>query len=174
MRCPYCQRDNDSVRDSRSVDDGKAIRRRRQCNFCKRRFTTFERVEGSLLVVKKSGEREPFIRDKIIRGLERACWKRSISATKIQLMAEMVEQAIMEENELEVPSRLIGEKVMELLAVEDQVAYVRFASVYQSFQNADDFVRELRPILKKPGRKLPDVPRGKRGEKGAREDADEE
>ncbi len=102
MRCPFCQRDNDSVRDSRTVDDGRCIRRKRFCNHCKRRFTTFERVERSLLVIKKGGEREPFARSKIEYGLERACWKREVTAERIRLIAEEVENEIAEEYELEV------------------------------------------------------------------------
>jgi transcriptional repressor NrdR len=149
MRCPFCQHDNDSVRDSRAVEDGRSIRRRRFCHHCKRRFTTFERVEGSLLVVKKGGEREPFSREKIERGLERACWKRQVPAEAIRQLAAEVESQISEEYELEVPSAHIGEKVMHMLAEVDQVAYVRFASVYRQFKDARDFVDELRPILKK-------------------------
>ncbi len=149
MRCPFCQRDNDSVRDSRTVDDGRCIRRKRFCNHCKRRFTTFERVERSLLVIKKGGEREPFARSKIEYGLERACWKREVTAERIRLIAEEVENEIAEEYELEVPTRDIGELVMKHLADVDQVAFVRFASVYREFKDARDFVDELRPILKK-------------------------
>lgn len=149
MRCPYCQRDNDSVRDSRAVEDGRSIRRRRFCNHCKRRFTTYERVEGSLLVIKKDGAREPFSREKIVRGLERACWKRSVPADRLHLVAEVLENQILEEYELEVPSSEIGNLVMEQLADIDQVAFVRFASVYREFKDARDFVDELRPILKR-------------------------
>ncbi len=148
MRCPFCQMDNDSVRDSRVVDDGKSIRRRRYCNHCKRRFTTYERVEASLLVVKKDGGREAFRREKIIRGLERACWKRAVSAEVIRQLAENIEAQIQDEFEHEVPSRVIGEMLMEHLATIDQVAFVRFASVYREFKDATDFVAELRPILK--------------------------
>ena len=150
MRCPFCQRDNDSVRDSRTVDDGRCIRRRRFCNHCKRRFTTFERVERSLLVIKKGGEREPFARSKIEYGLERACWKREVTAERIRLIAEEVENEIAEDYELEVPTRDIGELVMKHLAEVDQVAFVRFASVYREFKDARDFVDELRPMLKRP------------------------
>lgn len=147
MRCPYCQKDNDSVRDSRTLKEGRVIRRRRFCNHCKRRFTTFERVERMLLVVKKGGEREPFSREKIERGLERACWKRHVPAEKIRLIAEEVENEIAEEHDLEVHSQDIGEKVMKHLARVDQVAFVRFASVYREFKDARDFVDELEPIL---------------------------
>jgi transcriptional repressor NrdR len=147
MRCPYCQQDNDSVRDSRSVDEGRVIRRRRVCNHCHRRFTTYERVEASLLVVKKDSVREPFNRDKLEQGLERACWKRAISAEKIRELVAEIEQQVTEEYELEVPSRQIGNLVMKRLAEIDQVAYVRFDSVYHEFKDARDFVAELQPIL---------------------------
>jgi transcriptional repressor NrdR len=152
MRCPYCQMDNDSVRDSRVVEDGKSIRRRRVCNHCKRRFTTYERVEAALLVIKKDGARESFMREKIERGLERSCWKRPVSAETIRLMAENIENQIQEEFDLEVPSREIGELAMKQLAEIDQVAFVRFASVYREFKDASDFVEELRPMLHRKGR----------------------
>ena len=157
MRCPFCQRDNDSVRDSRTVDEGRCIRRRRFCNHCKRRFTTFERVERSLLVIKKGGEREPFARSKIEYGLERACWKREVTADRIRLVAEEVENEIAEEYELEVPTHDIGELVMKHLAEVDQVAYVRFASVYREFKDVRDFVDELEPMLAE--NRLPEKPK---------------
>lgn len=149
MRCPYCHHDNDSVRDSRVVDDGKAIRRRRFCNSCRRRFTTYERIAGTLHVIKKSGVREPFSRAKIERGLELACWKRKISGDQRAQMVEAIEAQLIEEYDLEVESHAIGTMCMEYLATIDQVAYVRFASVYREFTDVSDFVKELRPILNK-------------------------
>jgi transcriptional repressor NrdR len=129
MRCPYCQIDNDKVIDSRASEDGMAIRRRRECLGCHRRYTTFERVEEvSIKVIKKDGNRVPFDRTKIKSGLEKACWKRPISDDQIE-------------------TRDIGELVMQQLAKLDQVAYVRFASVYREFKDARDFVEELQPIL---------------------------
>jgi len=149
MRCPYCHHDNDSVRDSRVVDDGKAIRRRRFCNSCRRRFTTYERIAGTLHVIKKSGVREPFSRAKVERGLELACWKRKISADQRAQMVEAIEAQLIEEYDLEVESHAIGTMCMKYLETIDQVAYVRFASVYREFTDVSDFVKELRPILNK-------------------------
>ncbi len=148
MRCPFCQIDNDSVRDSRAVEDGRAIRRRRYCHNCRRRFTTFERTAGSLSVIKKNGEREPFARQKIEQGLELACRKRKVSAEMRAKMADAIESELQEEHELEVPSSEIGRLCMQHLAAVDQVAYVRFASVYRDFQDIQDFMQELKPILK--------------------------
>lgn len=147
MRCPYCQHDNDSVRDSRSVEDGKSIRRRRVCNNCERRFTTYERIVGALMVVKKNGEREAFDRTKIERGLQLACHKRAISASIRARIAEDIETELTETYEAEVSSQDIGVLCMRHLAQIDQVAYVRFASVYREFQDVDDFVQELGPML---------------------------
>lgn len=152
MRCPFCHHDNDSVRDSRVVEDGKAIRRRRYCNSCRRRFTTYERVAGMLQVIKKSGEREPFSREKVERGLELACWKRKVTGEQRRQIAESIEAQLMEEYELEVSSSEIGALCMEYLSSVDQVAYVRFASVYREFTGVRDFVDELRPILNRTSR----------------------
>lgn len=149
MRCPYCDADNDRVLDSRASEDGRSIRRRRMCNHCQRRFTTYERVEESTIaVIKKGNVREPFSREKISRGLERACWKRPISAEQIRKIVSLVEAEIYQEYEDEVPSVAIGEIVMRHLAELDQVAYVRFASVYREFKDLNDFVSELRPIMR--------------------------
>jgi transcriptional repressor NrdR len=147
MRCPFCQQDNDSVRDSRVVEDGRAIRRRRVCNNCRRRFTTIERPSGTFQVIKKSGEREPFMRAKIERALELACYKRKISADQREQMANAIESQLQEEFDMEVESRFIGEKCMVQLQNVDQVAYVRFASVYREFKDFKDFVDELQPLL---------------------------
>lgn len=148
MHCPHCATDNDKVLDSRSCEDGHAIRRRRYCNQCKKRFTTYERVEHfGLQVIKKDGVREVFQREKIERGVERACWKRPISIDGIRLLAASVEADVQALFDGEVPSQKIGMLVMERLADLDQVAYVRFASVYREFTDAADFVNELGPIL---------------------------
>jgi transcriptional repressor NrdR len=147
MRCPYCQHDNDSVRDSRVVEDGKAIRRRRFCNSCRRRFTTMERPSGTFHVIKKNGEREPYSRAKLERGLELACWKRKVSADQRTQLVEAIEAQLQEEFDLEVESRVIGQRCMEHLEKVDQVAYVRFASVYREFTDVRDFVEELQPML---------------------------
>jgi len=148
MRCPFCRVDNDRVIDSRSIDDGANIRRRRECVSCRRRFTTYERVERQALsVVKKGGIREPFDRDKIRSGLAIACGKRPITEQDIEALVSAIESECYDNYESEVPSRAIGERVMELLRGVDQVAYVRFASVYREFKDARDFVDELEPIL---------------------------
>ena len=148
MRCPYCQIDNDKVIDSRASEDGMAIRRRRECLGCRRRYTTFERVEeGSVRVIKKDGNRVPFDRTKIKAGLEKACWKRPISDDRIEATVSAIEREIYDRFDNEVETRDIGELVMKELAKLDQVAYVRFASVYREFKDARDFVEELQPIL---------------------------
>jgi transcriptional repressor NrdR len=148
MRCPYCYSDNDGVRDSRIVEDGKAIRRRRFCNHCHRRFTTYERVEGLLQVRKRDGTQQDFSRAKIERGLKAACWKRTISAEAVEKLAADIESHVLDNYEKEVSSEDIGNLCMDFLRDFDQVAFVRFASVYRSFKDAQHFVDELTPILK--------------------------
>ncbi len=153
MRCPFCRADNDRVIDSRAGDEGGSIRRRRECLACRRRFTTYERIERQqLTVVKKGGIRDPFDRDKIKRGLARACWKRPVSAEDIEAAVVAVEAELHGTFESEVPSQVIGERLMELLRDLDQVAYVRFASVYREFKDARDFADELEPILARAAR----------------------
>jgi transcriptional repressor NrdR len=153
MRCPFCRSDNDRVIDSRSGDDGATIRRRRECLACRRRFTTYERVERQLLtVVKKEGVRDPFDRDKIKRGLAKACWKRPVTEDEIEGVVLSLEAELYGAYESDVPSRVIGERLMELLKDLDQVAYVRFASVYREFKDVRDFVDELEPILNEANR----------------------
>lgn len=148
MKCPFCQLDDDRVIDSRASEDGCAIRRRRQCHACKRRYTTYERVERSTIkVIKKDGARVPFDRDKLKEGLEKACWKRPISNAKLEAIVSEVENHVEANFESEVESRHLGELVMRHLRDLDQVAYVRFASVYRQFEDAHDFVDELRPML---------------------------
>lgn len=147
MICPDCGSDNDRVIDSRASDDGRSIRRRRFCNHCRKRFTTYERVEQyALRVVKKDGAREPFLREKIERGVERACWKRPISGDQVRSLALQVEADLQGDADTEVPSTVIGRMVMQRLAELDQVAYVRFASVYREFKDVEDFVAELAPL----------------------------
>jgi transcriptional repressor NrdR len=147
MKCPSCHGDNDRVIDSRSSQDGFAIRRRRECLDCKRRYTTFERIETTVKIVKKDGAREPFDHDKIKRGLEKACWKRPISDAQLEAIIVAVENEIESNFDSEVDSRHVGELVMHLLRELDQVAYVRFASVYRQFGDVRDFVSELKPML---------------------------
>jgi len=149
MICPFCRLDNDRVIDSRTSQDGLAIRRRRECLACKRRFTTYERVEElSLRVVKKDGNRVPFERDKITRGLEKACWKRPIGPEDIERVVTAIEKEVYETYDSEVGTRELGELVMRHLSKLDQIAYVRFASVYREFKDVREFVNELEPILR--------------------------
>lgn len=150
MRCPFCRVDNDRVIDSRVSQDGFAIRRRRECSHCKRRFTTYERLEEmEIKVVKKNNVREPFDREKIRSGLSRACWKRPVSDEQIEQIVSQIESDVYATGENEIDSHLLGEMVMNRLGAVDQVAYVRFASVYRRFQDVRDFVDELQPILKR-------------------------
>ena len=148
MRCPFCRTDNDKVIDSRAGDEATSIRRRRECLQCRRRYTTYERLERqALFVVKKGSDREPFDRDKIKRGLAKACWKRPVGQEEIEAVVSALEAELYGAFESDVPSRVIGERLMELLKSLDQVAYVRFASVYREFKDVRDFVDELEPIL---------------------------
>jgi transcriptional repressor NrdR len=156
MNCPYCHEDNDRVLDTRPSDDGGAIRRRRECLDCKRRFTTYERIEiTTVKIVKKDGAREPFDRQKIKRGLETACWKRPISDAQLESIISEVENELELKFESEVPSRQVGELVMGRLRDLDPVAYVRFASVYRQFKDARDFVDEIKPMLAETRKKEP-------------------
>lgn len=149
MKCPFCRSDNDRVIDSRASQDGLAIRRRRECLDCRRRYTTYERVEEwPLKVIKKDGARVPFERDKIKRGIEKACWKRPVRDEQIEGVLVGIENDIYANFESEVESNYLGELIMEYLRKLDQVAYVRFASVYREFQDVHDFVDELQPMLK--------------------------
>ena len=153
MICIYCRHDETKVTDSRAHDTF-VIRRRRECLKCGRRFTTHETVEqGALKVIKKDGTRVPFDREKIRDGLEKACWKRPVSAEQIDAIINAVEADIHDDFEREVPSRYIGEKVFNMLRDIDQVAFVRFASVYREFKDVNDFVEELGPMLKTGKRK---------------------
>ena len=149
MKCPFCSFQEDKVIDSRLSRDGLVIRRRRECLECGRRFTTHERVEEVLpLVVKKDGRREAFDRKKIVSGIQKACEKRPISINLIEKVVERIEKRLQVEGNREIPSRSIGEEVMRELHKLDQVAYVRFASVYQDFKDINQFMHELREILK--------------------------
>jgi transcriptional repressor NrdR len=150
MKCPYCRVDNDRVTDSRASEDGFAIRRRRECVHCRRRYTTYERIEEQVIkVVKKDGVRVRYEREKIKRGLEKACWKRPISDEQIEAVVSTIESDVFANFEAEVESRYLGELAMQHLRQLDQVAYVRFASVYRDFEDVRDFVEELQPMLEK-------------------------
>ncbi len=148
MKCPFCHTDNDRVVDTRGSQDGYAIRRRRECLDCGRRYTTYERLEDPLIkVIKKDGGRVPFKREKIKKGIEIACWKRPVSEPQIEAIISTVENEVYSSFDSEVESRVIGELVMEQLREIDQVAFVRFASVYREFQDVRDFVDEVSPML---------------------------
>jgi transcriptional repressor NrdR len=148
MKCPFCTNGENKVIDSRISKDGGAIRRRRECLGCGKRFTTYEFVEEVLpVVVKKDGRREPFDRSKIRSGVKKACEKRPISTDAIESLVERVEQACQEYQGKEIPSSLVGENVMRELQFLDGVAYVRFASVYREFRDVTDFLEELKDFL---------------------------
>ena len=149
MKCPSCGHLEDKVIDSRSAKEGQAIRRRRECLQCRRRFTTYETVETTpLLVIKKDGRREPFSREKILNGILRACEKRPIPAERIHAIVDGLEGDLLRQGADEVKSSEIGERVMEALHTLDEVAYVRFASVYRHFKDLNQFLEELRSLLK--------------------------
>jgi transcriptional repressor NrdR len=148
MKCPFCAHLEDKVVDSREGKDGRVIRRRRECLKCERRFTSYERIdEIAFMVVKKDDRREPYDRNKLMAGLRRASEKRPVSPAALEAIADRVEQILQESSEREIPTRVIGETVMESLRELDSVAYVRFASVYRQFQDVDQFMRELKGIL---------------------------
>ena len=153
MKCPFCGHHDDKVIDSRASSDGAAVRRRRECLKCGKRFTTYEVVEEmALLVVKKDGRREPFDRKKILNGIQKACEKRPISSEKIEGLVSALEREIHKKFDREVSSKNIGESIMAKLASLDEVAYVRFASVYRQFKDVNQFMAELRDLLKKAGK----------------------
>jgi transcriptional repressor NrdR len=148
MRCPFCGHPEDKVVDSRASREGREIRRRRECLRCSRRFTTYERVEAvAPLVVKKDGSRAPFDRAKVLAGLSRACEKRPISRATLEAIADRIDQLAHDQAEAEVTSQFIGEKVMEALQAIDEVAYVRFASVYREFKDVNAFMEEIKTLL---------------------------
>jgi len=152
MRCPFCKADNDKVVDSRASEGGLAIRRRRECLECGRRYTTYERIEEiPLRVIKKDGTREPFERKKIFEGMSKACEKRPVSTEKLDEVVAEIERELAEIADREVTSHQIGELVMAKLRELDQVAYVRFASVYREFKDINQFLEELRPLLERKG-----------------------
>src|SRR5437016_12894859 len=148
MKCPFCAEVQNKVIDSRLSNQGAVIRRRRECLGCGRRFTTYERVEEILpLVVKKDGRREAYDRNKVLQGLQLACQKRPVSSEQLEEVVDHIERRLQETGEKEVPSSLIGESVMRELARLDEVAYVRFASVYRSFKDLGEFMSELKELI---------------------------
>ena len=149
MKCPYCNHQDTRVIDSRPVDDDSSIRRRRSCDACGKRFTTYEKVETiPLIVIKKDNTREQYEREKIESGVLNACYKRPVSAEEIQKIVDAIELKIVNREEKEIPSSLIGEIVMEGLKELDPVAYVRFASVYREFKDVNTFMDELKNFMK--------------------------
>jgi transcriptional repressor NrdR len=148
MRCPFCGANEDRVVDSREIRHGMAIRRRRECSSCRRRFTSYERIEEiPFMVVKRDGTREAFDRTKLMGGLLKACEKRPVPAIKLEAIVDAVEQKLSEREEREISTRQIGSMVMSRLRRLDPVAYVRFASVYRKFEDVGDFMEELRSLV---------------------------
>jgi transcriptional repressor NrdR len=147
MKCPACGAIEDRVIDSRLAKENTAIRRRRECTVCKKRFTTYETIEETLpYVIKKDGRREAFDKKKIIEGMRRACQKRPVSMERLEAVADLIEQKLLEKAEKEVPVAYIGEQVMEQLRKIDEVAYVRFASVYRSFRDIEEFITAIKEL----------------------------
>lgn len=158
MRCPFCHEDHDKVGDTRTSVDGFVVRRRRTCCVCGKKFTTYERVETTQIrVIKRDGSRVPFDRERLRRGLERACCKRQIDDLQIEALITQVEQDIDVSFDTEVESQFIGERVMYYLGQLDQVAYVRFVSVYRQFKDIDDFVKELQRMKQNPDMQFPSL-----------------
>jgi transcriptional repressor NrdR len=148
MKCPYCENEDSKVIDSRHTEDGRAIRRRRECEKCGRRFTTYEKIEEMILmVIKKDGSRQAFDRNKLLNGIIRACEKRPVSIAEMEKIVDDIERGLNNTMEKEVDSKLIGELVMEKLKDIDEVAYVRFASVYRQFTDVNTFVKEVESLL---------------------------
>lgn len=149
LNCPFCGKFDSKVIDSRPTDEGQAIRRRRECNECQKRFTTYEKIEEiPLIVIKKSGNREPFNRNKVMNGVIRACEKRPVPLKAIEFLIDEIEKQLQNEMEKEVQTERIGNMVMDQLKNLDEVAYVRFASVYREFKDLNTFMEELTKILK--------------------------
>lgn len=150
MKCPFCGEDDTRVIDSRPADENMSIRRRRQCDKCQKRFTTYEKVEAiPLVVIKKDQTREPYDRTKIEKGVFRSCHKRPISVPQMNHLVDQVEAKVFSKEEREIPSSYVGELVMRYLEELDAVAYVRFASIYREFKDVDTFMEELKKILDK-------------------------
>ena len=148
MKCPYCGHPESKVIDSRPADENASIRRRRECLSCAKRFTTYETVESlPMVVIKKDGSRQSFDRSKVLRGIQRSCEKRPVSAADMERMASEIEQELQNSMEREIRTEDVGEKVMDRLRKVDQVAYVRFASVYRQFKDLDTFMAELNKLL---------------------------
>jgi transcriptional repressor NrdR len=151
MKCPYCRELENKVIDSRMTKEGNAVRRRRECLGCKHRFTTYERVEElPLVLIKKDGRRETFDRTKVLVGMQKACEKRNISINTLEAFVDELERELQELGEKEIPSSVVGSRIMTKLHELDDVAYVRFASVYREFKDINDFMSELKDLLAAP------------------------
>jgi transcriptional repressor NrdR len=162
MRCPFCRHQGNRVVDSRMSGDGATIRRRRMCSACRRRFTTYERIEEAApMVVKKDNRREPYDRAKIVAGIKKACEKRPVPMEMIEELADRIEAAVADRGGKEVPSSFIGSTVMTELHRLDQVAYVRFASVYRSFKDIEEFMHELEDLIQRRKQDGPETARAK-------------
>ena len=157
MRCPFCRENNDKVVDSRSTEGGQSVRRRRACLACERRFTTYERVEEAvkLSVIKRDGSRVPYDRNKIAEAIRRAAYKRRISSERVEQIADEVEEYLVSHFEKEVSSQTIGERVAVVLRRVDQVAYVRFASVYRQFEDVGEFIEEAQDVMQRAADDIP-------------------
>ena len=151
MKCPYCRELENKVIDSRMTKEGNAVRRRRECIGCNHRFTTYERVEEvPFVLIKKDGRRETFDRNKVLAGMQRACEKRNISINTLEESVDELERELQEMGEKEIPSSVVGSRIMTILHELDDVAYVRFASVYREFKDINDFMSELKDLLAAP------------------------
>lgn len=151
MKCPYCSQVDNKVIDSRMTKEGNSVRRRRECLACKHRFTTYERVEAlPLVLIKKDGRRETFDRTKVLVGMQKACQKRNISINTLEEFVDELERELQEMGEKEIPASVVGERIMTKLHELDDVAYVRFASVYREFKDINDFMSELKDLLDSP------------------------
>jgi len=161
VRCPFCKEDQDKVIDSRSSEGGRVIRRRRQCLACGRRFTTYEKIGESikLTVIKKDGSRVPYDRERVLVGLQKACYKRPVSAQQIQDIADRVEEDVFRQCDREVSSQFLGEHVMRHLRRVDHVAYIRFASVYRQFADAGELIEEVTQAIREPAEEETEQPR---------------
>jgi transcriptional repressor NrdR len=153
VRCPFCKADRDKVLDSRSSDEGRVIRRRRQCLACRKRFTTYEKTGESfkMLVIKKDDSRVPYDREKVIAGLQKACYKRPVSAEQVRQIADRVEEDIFKNFDKEVTSAFIGQSAIKHLRDVDKVAYIRFASVYRDFKDAGELIEEVSRTIQESG-----------------------
>ncbi|NLE30127.1 MAG: transcriptional repressor NrdR [Phycisphaerae bacterium] len=154
MQCPFCKTANSRVTDTRETDGGATIRRRRECIHCNKRFTTYEKSETivKLMVVKKDGSRVPYERAKILRGLEKACYKRPVSEAQLESLVDRIEEKLLARYDRELPSRYIGEVAAEFLKEVDEIAYVRFASVYREFRDVGEFIREVHGVINRQGK----------------------